>query len=128
MHIKAREHLRGGRNPNAALSKEDVLAIRHKYSQGITQGALCRVYGVSISTIARIVNYQTWTWLENEDSRMPGDVDAELPKLSPEAQAQLEKDAAASAERLKAILAGQSAEPAHDPNFARPFVYPLPKD
>ena len=120
MHIKAREHLRGGRNPNAALSKEDVLAIRHKYSQGITQGALCRVYGVSISTIARIVNYQTWTWLENEDSRMPGDVNAELPKLSPEAQAQLERDAAASAERLKVLLAQGGPEP----ETARPFVYP----
>ena len=122
MHIKAREHLRGERNPNAALSRADVLTIRHKYSQGVTQGALCRVYGVSISTVARIVNWQTWTWLENEDSRMPGEGFDEVPQVArtPEQEAQLERDALASAERLKALLAQDS--PA-ETSGNRPFIY-----
>jgi hypothetical protein len=52
----------------------------------------------------------------------PWDYDAPLPKLSPEAQAQLEKDAAASAERLKALLAGDGGQVAEAGN--RPFEYP----
>ena len=123
MHIKSRESLRGARNPNAALSKDDVLTIRRRYKEGVTQGELCRVYGVSISTIARIVNWHTWAWLTDEDSTLPG-LDEPTPKLSPEAQAQLERDASASAERLKVLLAQGGPEP----ETARPFVYPRNPD
>jgi hypothetical protein len=100
--------LRGTRNPNAVLTPEQVLAIREKYAQGITQGALCRVYGVSIGTIERVVHWKTWAWLTPDHplARSPNaPCEEELPKLSPEEDARMEAAAAASAERLKALLA-----------------------
>ena len=102
MSIKSRTHLRGSRNPNAALTPENVLTIRKRYAEGITQAELCRVYGVSITTIARIVTWQTWGWLKDEDSDMPG-VDAPLPPLTPAE----EQAAAESAARLAKLLEEQ---------------------
>lgn len=121
---KTREGLRGTRNPNAVLTPEQVLTIRRRYAEGVTQGALCRVYGVSIGTIERVIHFKTWAWL-TEDHPLAVSPNAPRddapPKLSPEAEAQLERDAAASAERLKALLA-QDTTPAQD-SGNRPFVY-----
>lgn len=44
----------------ARLSPEQVLEIRQAYSQGETQGSLCRRFGVSVGTIGRIVRGETW--------------------------------------------------------------------
>lgn len=46
----------GSRHPNAKLNEADVVRIRSDYSKGITQSALARRYGVSISTISDAVN------------------------------------------------------------------------
>ncbi len=53
------------RNSRAAkLTVEQVLEIRQRYATGkATQGRLCRDYRVSINTIAKIVNGESWTWL-----------------------------------------------------------------
>ena len=100
MSIKSRNNLRGSRNPNAALTPENVLTIRKRYAEGVTQAEMCRVYGVSITTSERIVNWQTWNWLRDEESTMP-EHDAPLLPITPEQ----EQAAMESAERLKAILA-----------------------
>ena len=102
MTIKSRSNLRGSRNPNAALTPENVLTIRKRYAEGVTQAELCRVYGVSITTIARIVNWQTWNWLKYAESTMPQD-DVPLPELTPEQ----EKAAAESLARFQAMVAKQ---------------------
>lgn len=44
----------------AVLTPEQVLEIRERYSQGETQGSLCRAFSVSIGTIGRIVRGETW--------------------------------------------------------------------
>lgn len=45
---------------SAVLTAEQVLEIRQRYSQGETQGSLCREFGVSVGTIGRIVRGETW--------------------------------------------------------------------
>ena len=42
------------------LSASEVVEIRRLYLEGMTQGALCREFGVSIVTIGRIVRGETW--------------------------------------------------------------------
>ena len=60
---------------NAKLRREDVLTIRRRAAAGDSQGELCRVYGVSIVTIGRIVRFETWGWLTEEqpDAEAPGE-------------------------------------------------------
>jgi hypothetical protein len=48
----------------AILSPEQVQEIRQRYSQGETQGSLCRAFNVSIGTIGRIVRGETWKQYE----------------------------------------------------------------
>lgn len=86
--------MRGSRNPNAALTAEQVLAMREAYSRGATQGELCRIYGVSITTVQRIVTWKTWAWLKGPESTSPFQPrEAPLPAASAE-------DVEKSAERL----------------------------
>ena len=53
-----------GNTRAAKLTGEQVMNIRGRYARGgVTQGELCREYRVSINTIARIVNGQSWAGL-----------------------------------------------------------------
>lgn len=44
----------------AKLSPDDVRLIRQYYSEGATQGQLCRHFGVSVGQIGRIVRGESW--------------------------------------------------------------------
>lgn len=83
---------------NARLSKENVQTIRQRYEAGATQRELCRVYGVSITTIGRIVRGETWGWLEGAGNAPEAALDRPLPPLTPEQ----EQAALEAAERIKA--------------------------
>jgi hypothetical protein len=51
----------GSANPRAALTEDDVWAIRHMLRwRRWSQGAIARSYGVSVMTLSRIANHQTW--------------------------------------------------------------------
>ena len=54
----------GAKNGAAKLTRQKVLEIRHKYSNGITQSELSRQFGVSQKQIGRIVHRENWAWLE----------------------------------------------------------------
>lgn len=83
---------------SARVGKEEVLAMRQRYREGVTQRELCQVYGLSITTVGRIVRGETWTWLEGEDSAPIGAaVAGPLPEVG-------EENLAASAARLNALL------------------------
>lgn len=75
-----------GNTKGRKLNGEQVVEIRERYAteRGCTQGQLCREYGVSISTIANVVNGNTWQHLlrgeEPKVSRPPVHVAA--PRLS----------------------------------------------
>ena len=45
------------------LSDDDVLLIRHKASQGVSQYSLAKRYGLTQASISRIVNRVTWRHL-----------------------------------------------------------------
>lgn len=85
---------RGTRNASAQLTEAQVQVIRRRYAAGATQGSLARVYQVSLNTIGRIVRFETWTWLGDE--QVVVDVD-NLPPVSGE-------EIAASLARLNAKL------------------------
>jgi hypothetical protein len=60
--IIGREMLRGERHHQAILTKQDVMAIRTAHLEGFTTGVdLAQAYGVSQTTISRIVKRKTWT-------------------------------------------------------------------
>ena len=42
------------------LTPTQVLEIKEHYGNGVTQGALCRAYGVSVGQIGRIVRGESW--------------------------------------------------------------------
>lgn len=82
---------------NARLSEDDVRTLRKRYAEGATQRELCQAYGVSITTVGRIVRGETWGWLDGQGQS------PEAPKPAPMPQASAE-EVAASAERLRALL------------------------
>ena len=94
-------NIQGGRNPNARLSRENVLTIRKRYAEGATQRELCKVYGVSHNTIARIIHGETWGWLNDNNVGMPPLHTVNLPPLTQEQ----EEAALESQKRLIALLA-----------------------
>ena len=49
---------------NTRLTVEEVRAIRLRYSQGETQTALGREYGVTQVMVSRIVRRKSWTHVE----------------------------------------------------------------
>lgn len=51
---------RGEKHPLARLTSDDVLAIRKKYSLGITQEALSKEYDVKRQQIGKIIRRQNW--------------------------------------------------------------------
>ena len=100
---------RPGRDPreggNAKLTRNDVLTLRQRYADGATQRELCHIYGLSITSVGRIVRGETWRWAIEEAQRvgLDGMREAPLAEVSPAATAE-------SAERLQRILAEE--EPA----------------
>lgn len=58
-----RGKLAGEHHSEHVLTTAEVLEMRARRAQGITLAILARDYGVSIATIARIVNRQAWTHL-----------------------------------------------------------------
>lgn len=53
--------LRGEKHPFASLSAEDAAAIRREYSGGgVTQAELGAKYGVTQTTVSKIVRGATW--------------------------------------------------------------------
>lgn len=52
---------KGGNRKGAKVTPTIVLNIRRDYSQGYTQGELCRMYGLGIAQIGRIVRREAWT-------------------------------------------------------------------
>ena len=122
-----RHDIQGGRNPNARLSRDNVLMIRRRHAQGVTQRELARVYGVSGNTIANIIHRTTWGWLEDDGTgTAPWGDDVSQVVRTPEEQAALDAEIEASATRFKALLVKD--EPV-EISGNRPFIYPFtPKD
>lgn len=88
--------------------------MRQRYAEGATQRELCQAFGVSITTVGRIVRGETWHWLD-EGGRAP-----EEPRTAPLPQAPA-SEIEASAERLRALLKqqeGSAGEP--EGNFPPP--------
>ena len=49
---------------NKTFTKEQVLEIRRKYAEGVSQAELCRLYNAPRHTICLLVNNKTYTkWL-----------------------------------------------------------------
>ena len=53
----------GEKVANSKLSEKEVLEIVENYSEGISGVDLAIIYGVSPSTISRIIVGKNWTWL-----------------------------------------------------------------
>jgi len=52
----------------AKLTEKEVRAIRLAYARGgYTQSKLCKIFDVSIGTIASIVRRETWQWVKDEE-------------------------------------------------------------
>ena len=50
----------GATNPNAGLTREQVLAIRYLHQKGLSNGQIALRYGQNRSTICKVVNYKTY--------------------------------------------------------------------
>lgn len=74
------------------MTASEVVKIRQMYLEGMTQGMLCREFGVSIITIGRIVRGETWQ------------------KLPMSAKPLSEGEMKASQERVLAMLAADPGE------------------
>ena len=56
--VTAAENTRSGNS--AKLSVDDVLNIRELFGQGVIQAHICRIYGLSRTTVCNIVNGKAW--------------------------------------------------------------------
>jgi len=52
---------------NTALDPEKVREIRRGVRLGFTAGHFARAYQVSIETIRKVVRYETWGWVSDEE-------------------------------------------------------------
>lgn len=52
--------LNGTQLPQSKLTDDEIQIIRKKYDDGMSQGALARLYGTNQSTISRAINGLTW--------------------------------------------------------------------
>ena len=50
----------GSKNGRAKLTESDILLLRQLFNSGMTRKELAKRFGVSLRTIYRIVNQQTW--------------------------------------------------------------------
>ena len=89
------------------LTASEVVKIRQMYLEGMTQGMLCREFGVSIVTIGRIVRGETWQ------------------KLPMSAKPLSEGEMKASQERVLAMIAADPGENAGLP-LTQPTRTPPP--
>ncbi len=64
MNNKGR-HARGTKTNMSKLTDIQVIEIRSKYSSGIKNAVLCKEYGVSHSTIHRVVHNKLWIHVKN---------------------------------------------------------------
>lgn len=62
MIFKSRQ-CRGESKPSAKLTEKDVMAIREEYRNGVWPSVLAKRYGVSSSTIKKIVKGKKWKYL-----------------------------------------------------------------
>ncbi|QMW06368.1 hypothetical protein [Spirosoma foliorum] len=58
--VRPKGKLCGERNPHSKLTKDTVIDIRGKYAKSFSRAELARQYGVSLSTIDRVVNNKHW--------------------------------------------------------------------
>jgi transcriptional regulator with XRE-family HTH domain len=111
------------------LEPGQVLEIRERYSQGETQGSLCRAFGVSIGTIGRIVRGETW----NQYQGPRGEQKFNLPPASQEAidqsLAKVLHDTEVSPEREEELMnrlnedkAGEALDELMAPERAKKFL------
>ena len=91
---------------NARLSEDNVRTMRQRYAAGATQRELCQVYGVSITTVGRIVRGETWGWLGTGAGGPEAPLDV-MPAMTPEQREDLENRAAESAAKLAKLLEEQ---------------------
>ena len=94
---------------NARLSEDNVRTMRQRYAEGATQRELCQVYGVSITTVGRIVRGETWGWLGTGAGGPEAPLDV-MPAMTPEQREDLERRAAESAARLAKLIEEQGKE------------------
>ncbi len=63
--------MRGEGNQHSRLTADQVREIRQRYAQGdVSQETLGKAFGVTRSSIGRIVNYEAWWWLDREEDRV----------------------------------------------------------
>lgn len=55
------EAVRGESCGTSKLSDDKVVTIRKKYAEGVSQGKLSKIYGVTQAAISNVVNRKTWT-------------------------------------------------------------------
>jgi hypothetical protein len=53
--------LRGSANRAARLNEAQVTEIRHLFTGGMTQAALCRRFRVAPATMSQIIRRRSWT-------------------------------------------------------------------
>lgn len=61
-HKGRRPNLRGEANGSSKLSEQDVSSIRLSFSHGENKAQLSRRFGVSRTTVRKIVNRQAWSF------------------------------------------------------------------
>lgn len=97
----------------AILTEEDVLRIRAAADRSGNLRDLAAFYGVALGTIKKIVRRESWAWV-GEESLTNNPVignSAPMPPMSPELEAQFNRDLAASGllERFKGEIADETA-------------------
>ena len=63
----------GSQNGNAKLSESDVLLIRQLNISGVARKELAKQFGISETSINRIINNQTWKHVTLPHATDPGD-------------------------------------------------------
>lgn len=61
MRLRPELRPRGIKNGMAKLTRCDVIEIRERYADGMTQDALARMYNVRQSCISRVIHGKRWT-------------------------------------------------------------------
>ena len=51
----------GSENHQSVLTETNVIRLRHMYQKGTKQIELVKIFGVSATTVSRIINHKMWT-------------------------------------------------------------------
>lgn len=54
----------GSNHPNSKVKEEDVIEMRRLFDSGVSSTKLMKMYGLGETQTLRIVNRQSWKWLE----------------------------------------------------------------